>query len=79
MPNSQLARHLGCELDDRGYVSVDPMGATTVDGVFAIGDLTRRGPHQIALSAADGMMTAMALTSRAAQARLTDTRDQRHS
>jgi len=69
-PNNQLARQLGCDLDDNGYVAVDHMGATTAPGVYAIGDLTRRGPHQITLSAADGMMTAMAITFQDAQARL---------
>lgn len=39
-PRVDLARSLGCELDDEGYVVVDRDGATSVEGVYAAGDLT---------------------------------------
>ena len=39
-PRNDLARALGCELDDEGYVPVDQEGQTSVPGVYAAGDLT---------------------------------------
>jgi len=38
MPNVELAKSLGVELDERGYVKVDNMMQTNIDGVFAAGD-----------------------------------------
>lgn len=38
LPNVELAKHLGLELDERGYIKVDNMMQTNVDGVFACGD-----------------------------------------
>ncbi len=38
-PRVELARSLGCEIDDEGYVAVNDCGMTSVDGVYAAGDL----------------------------------------
>ncbi len=38
MPNTTLAKSLGVNLDDKGYVMVDSTMRTNVDGVFAAGD-----------------------------------------
>ena len=38
-PRTDLAVQLGCELDDDGYVRIDPSGRTTVEGVYAAGDV----------------------------------------
>lgn len=38
VPNVELAKKLGVELDERGYIKVDNMMQTNVDGVFAGGD-----------------------------------------
>ncbi len=38
-PRVELARELGCDLDDEGYVAVNDCGMTSVDGVYAAGDL----------------------------------------
>ncbi len=38
--NVALAQSLGVELDDRGYIKVDAMMKTNIDGVFAAGDVT---------------------------------------
>ncbi len=40
VPNVALAKSLGVELDERGYIKVDNMMKTNVDGVFAAGDVT---------------------------------------
>ncbi len=39
-PRTELAEKLGCALDDEGYVTVDEHGQTSVEGVYAAGDLT---------------------------------------
>lgn len=40
LPRTDLAELLGCEIDDEGYVVVDRQGRTSVEGVYAAGDLT---------------------------------------
>ena len=39
-PVNDLAAALGCRLDRKGYVVIDREGTTSVDGVFAAGDVT---------------------------------------
>jgi thioredoxin reductase len=39
-PDTGLARHLGCDLDEEGYIRVDEHQQTSVPGVFAAGDVT---------------------------------------
>jgi thioredoxin reductase len=62
-PNNRLALDLGCAVDERGLVVVDAMNQTTVDGVYAIGDLTRLG-HHMSHAIADGTTAAAAITHR---------------
>jgi thioredoxin reductase len=38
-PRTELAQQLGCTVDDDGYVEINDCGRTTVDGVYAAGDL----------------------------------------
>lgn len=38
VPNVELATSLGVELDDHGYIKVDNMMKTNIDGIFAAGD-----------------------------------------
>ena len=50
---------LGCELNDEGYIKVNPFQETTVDGVFACGDSTTRirtVANSVAMGTAAGMM-----------------------
>lgn len=61
-PNSQLAVELGCEVDDDGFVRVDEMQATTVQGVWAVGDVTSHRRFQMAFSLASGITAASAIT-----------------
>jgi thioredoxin reductase len=56
-PNSDLARSLGCSVDDLGFVTVDAMGRTDVDGVWAAGDLTTTR-HQMSFAIAQGTSAA---------------------
>lgn len=38
IPNVELAKSLGVELDEKGYIKADNMMQTNIDGVFAAGD-----------------------------------------
>jgi thioredoxin reductase len=62
-PRSALARHLGCVLDDDGYVVTNETGATSHPLVWAAGDVRRAPPmpHQVVLAAADGSTAAIAM------------------
>ncbi len=54
--NNDLAADLGCELNDDGTVAVDDHGLTSVDGVYAVGDLTQ-GHNQIPVAMGEGAKT----------------------
>lgn len=38
-PHTALAEQLGCELEEEGYIDIDRDGRTSVEGVFAAGDV----------------------------------------
>ena len=58
-PVNHLAKQLGCQLDDKGHVKVDKDGRTSVNGVFAAGDLTP-GEQLVQVAAAEGVLAASA-------------------
>lgn len=60
-PNTALARSLGVELNDDGYIRVDTESHTSVTGVFAAGDVTRLFAHQVVTAAHEGATAASAL------------------
>ncbi|MFB6150178.1 MAG: NAD(P)/FAD-dependent oxidoreductase [Haloarculaceae archaeon] len=55
-----LARELGCETNDDGTVSVDDHGRTSVDGVYAVGDVTP-GHNQVPVALGDGAKAGIAV------------------
>jgi len=55
-----LIEALGLEMDEQGYVVVDPFGATSVAGLWAAGDLTSRA-QQVVESAAQGARAAVTI------------------
>lgn len=57
--NADLADQLGCARTDEGCVRVDGEGETTVDGVYAAGDLVP-GLHLIQVAAAQGAVAGAA-------------------
>ncbi len=59
-PNSELARSIGVELDERGYIIVDDEMRTNVPGIFGAGDVTNKGSifRQAILAAAQGAIAA---------------------
>lgn len=58
-PRVDLARSLGCRLDDEGYVAVDASGQTSVPGVYAAGDLTP-GLQLVSVASASGVVAGVA-------------------
>jgi thioredoxin reductase len=59
--NSNIAQHLGCEMEDGSFglvVRTDPQKMTTVSGVYAAGDITRSS-HNATWASADGVMAGM--------------------
>ena len=59
-PASALAKDMGCALDPKGYVAVDAAMRTSVEGVFAAGDLSSGSNHfaQFATAAGEGAVAA---------------------
>jgi thioredoxin reductase len=57
--HSELPAALGCEIDDDGCVVVDKDGQTTVERVYAAGDMTP-GPHLVQVAAAKGAVAGIA-------------------
>jgi thioredoxin reductase len=54
-----IPESLGCELNDEGYIKVNPFQETTVDGIFACGDNTTRMrsvANSVAMGTVAGMM-----------------------
>lgn len=56
-----FAASLGLERDPDGHILVADRGATSVPGVYAIGDLTAPGPQQLIVAAGAGARTAAAV------------------
>lgn len=61
VPQNEIARALGAELRDDGYVKVDDFQRTSVRGLYAAGDITG-GARQIVTSCAQGAQAALAST-----------------
>ena len=58
-PRNDLARQLGCRSDDLGYVEVGEHGETSVEGVYAAGDITP-GEQLVQRSASEGAIAGIA-------------------
>ena len=58
--NTGLAESLGCELTDDGTIDVDDHGRTSVEGVFAVGDVTP-GHNQIPVAMGQGAKAGLAI------------------
>ena len=58
--HNELAAELGCEINDDGTVAVDDHGRTSVDGVFAVGDVTP-GHNQVPIALGDGAKAGIAI------------------
>lgn len=58
MFHNELAQQLGCELTEAGSVKVDATYQTTVPYVFAAGDLSHPGLHQVSVASTGGHIAA---------------------
>ena len=58
IPKNNLAKNVGVELTDRGYMKVDKERKTNIAGLFAAGDITNNSLKQIVTAAADGAIAA---------------------
>ncbi|WP_049936267.1 NAD(P)/FAD-dependent oxidoreductase [Haloplanus natans] len=58
--NNALAADLGCDLNDDGTVVADDHGRTSVDGVYAVGDLVQ-GHNQIPVAMGQGAKAGIAI------------------
>ncbi|MFW5917576.1 MAG: NAD(P)/FAD-dependent oxidoreductase [Halorubrum sp.] len=58
--NTALAEGLGCDLTESGEVDVDDHGRTSVDGVFAVGDVTP-GHNQVPVAMGQGAKAGLAI------------------
>lgn len=56
MPSSDLLKELDVKLNEQGYIVVDQWGKTSVEGVYAAGDIISNTPgfNQIITASADG-------------------------
>ena len=59
-PNAELARSLGARCDADGYLEVDRHQATTVAGLYAIGDVARN-LHQISVATGEAAIASSAV------------------
>jgi thioredoxin reductase (NADPH) len=59
-PRTTLARSLGVELAETGWIAVDTEQRTNVEGVFAAGDVTSVHSHQVATAVHEGNQAAAA-------------------
>lgn len=58
-PNNQLIPS-GVRMNEQGFVITDEKCATSVPGIFAIGDIRQKFANQIVVAAADGCIAALA-------------------
>jgi thioredoxin reductase (NADPH) len=61
VPQNEIAKDLGVNLDDHGYIIVDGQMRTSVKGVYAAGDITG-GLRQVVTAAAEGAIAALTST-----------------
>jgi len=58
--NTELAEALGCDLNDDGTIVVDDHGRTSVDGIYAVGDITP-GHNQVPVAMGKGAKAGLAI------------------
>jgi thioredoxin reductase (NADPH) len=60
VPVSDLTKNLGIEIDEEGYIKIDPSGRTSEQGIWAAGDITTGSDKfkQIITAASEGAIAA---------------------
>jgi thioredoxin reductase (NADPH) len=59
-PQTQLAKQLGVQLCDKGYIAANSEQMTSIPGVYAAGDVTRLHSHQVTTAVHEGGQAASA-------------------
>jgi thioredoxin reductase (NADPH) len=59
-PETGLATMLGVQLAENGYILADTEQKTSVEGVFAAGDITQLHSHQVSAAVHEGAQAASA-------------------
>lgn len=54
VPNSELAKEIGVEVDKNGYIKTDHEKKTNIPFLYAAGDVTSLHSHQVVIAAAEG-------------------------
>ena len=59
-PNGELVKNLEIEIEETGYIKIDPSGKTSRKGIWAAGDITTGSDKfkQIITAAAEGAIAA---------------------
>jgi thioredoxin reductase (NADPH) len=58
-PNSQIAKEAGITVDENGYIIVDALQRTNVEGVYAAGDVTNHPVKQLGTAVGQGITAAL--------------------
>ncbi len=58
LPQNELAKSLGCDLNEKGEIKIDRLSKTNIDGVFAAGDVTDAEWKQGIIASAEGSVAA---------------------
>ena len=58
VPNTDLLKDSGLEMDEKGYIPTDDDMRTNIPGVFAAGDIRVKSLRQVVTAAADGAVAA---------------------
>lgn len=61
VPNSDIVTPFGVQLDEEGYIKVNKMQETSVDTIYAVGDVTDSPMKQIITAAAEGSVAALSI------------------
>lgn len=61
--SAPFGEQLGCTISPSGGVKVDTLGRTTVEGVYACGDISISSPSQLIMAAAEGSKAAAGIVS----------------
>ncbi|WP_322906017.1 NAD(P)/FAD-dependent oxidoreductase [Paenibacillus campi] len=57
LPKATFHDTLGYKLNEQGYIKVDAMGQTSVEGLYSAGDSAFNGPSQLIRAAAEGSLS----------------------
>lgn len=59
VPNSKIAKEAGVDIDNAGYIIVDPKQRTNIEGVYAAGDVTNCDVKQIGTAVGQAIIAAI--------------------